>query len=198
MAEPVITSLAYCKLLLHAAKYPHRSINGVLLAEKPKSKDVKTVKFVDAVPLFHQSIHLSPMMEVALIQLDAHYRSQGLVIAGYYQANSRLHDSQPNAVACRIVERIQDHYEHACMFMLDNTEISLDCDEDTLKLYVQSEGKWKPQKCNGCLEKATLGLASSLLHSRAWRDLVDFDNHLDDITLDWKNLQINELLQHAS
>ena len=69
MAEVVVSTPAYCKLVLHAAKYPHRAVNGVLLAEKPKNKDVKSVRVVDAVPLFHQALTLAPMMEVALIQV---------------------------------------------------------------------------------------------------------------------------------
>ena len=69
MADVVVSKLAYSKILLHAGKYPHCSINGVLLAEKAKSKDSKCVKFVDAVPLFHMSLSLAPMTEVALMQV---------------------------------------------------------------------------------------------------------------------------------
>ncbi len=49
-----------------------------------------------------------------------------------------------------------------------------------------------------CVQKETLAAASSLLNSKAFRDLVDFDSHLDDIQQDWKNLELNELLEHAS
>ena len=49
----------------------------------------------------------------------------------------------------------------------------------------------------GCLESGTLAAISSLLATRAHRELIDFDNHLDNITLDWKNLQINELLKQT-
>ena len=64
-----MSARAYSKVLLHAAKYPHRAVNGVLLVEKSKSKDVKTLKFVDAIPLFHLTLGLAPMMEVALTQV---------------------------------------------------------------------------------------------------------------------------------
>ena len=64
-----MSSQAYCKVILHAAKYPHCAINGVFLAEKPKSKDSKVFKIVDAVPLFHISLSLTPMFEVALTQV---------------------------------------------------------------------------------------------------------------------------------
>lgn len=72
MADVKFSARAYCKILLHTAKYPHCAVNGVLLAESPKNKDQKKTKnivFVDAVPLFHLCLHVSPMAEVALIQV---------------------------------------------------------------------------------------------------------------------------------
>lgn len=60
---------AYCKIILHAAKYPHCSVNGVLLAEISKLKS-KNLVFVDAVPLFHIQLNLTPMSEIALTQVN--------------------------------------------------------------------------------------------------------------------------------
>lgn len=37
-----------------------------------------------------------------------------------------------------------------------------------------------------------LSATSALLHSKSYRKLNDFDNHLDDISLDWSNQVINE------
>ena len=61
---------AYAKLLLHAAKYPHCAVNGVLLAEDMKGKEKKVVRFVDCIPLFHLSLTLAPMLESALLQVS--------------------------------------------------------------------------------------------------------------------------------
>jgi len=57
---------AYVKPLLHAAKYPHSAVNGVLLAKNQQNRDDKHLELVDAIPLFHSSLTLAPMMEVAL------------------------------------------------------------------------------------------------------------------------------------
>lgn len=67
MAEVKFSARAYCKIILHGAKYPHCAINGLLLAEQ-KSKDAKSKELyiVDVVPLFHLCLHVSPMAEVAL------------------------------------------------------------------------------------------------------------------------------------
>lgn len=65
-----LTTQAYCKMLLHAAKYPHCAVNGLLVAEKQKEKKKEghgvSVLCVDCVPLFHGSLALAPMLEVAL------------------------------------------------------------------------------------------------------------------------------------
>lgn len=65
MSEITISAKAYCKIILHAAKYPHCSINGVLLGKASSSKS-KDLEVVDAVPLFHIALNLTPMAEVAL------------------------------------------------------------------------------------------------------------------------------------
>lgn len=56
---------AYAKMIFHAAKYPHLAINGVLLG----SKDDGVI--VDAIPLFHQCLYVTPMAEIALMQVIA-------------------------------------------------------------------------------------------------------------------------------
>lgn len=46
----------------------------------------------------------------------------------------------------------------------------------------------------------TLRVASMLLSSQTFRevDVVDFDYHFNDITRDWRNLPINDLLQKCT
>ncbi len=65
-----LSKLAYAKIILHAFKYPHTAINGVLLANEGSSN--QCVKYVDAVPLFHHNLGLAPMLEVALMQVVNH------------------------------------------------------------------------------------------------------------------------------
>lgn len=60
---------AYCKIIAHAAKYPHCTLNGVLLA-KASSINSKEIEFVDVVPLFHICVNLIPMAEIALMQVS--------------------------------------------------------------------------------------------------------------------------------
>lgn len=59
-----LADLAYTKIILHALKHPHQTVNGVLLgAPAPAGR---TIDIVDAVPLQHHWTNLSPMMEAGL------------------------------------------------------------------------------------------------------------------------------------
>lgn len=73
MSEVTFSAKAYCKIILHAAKYPHCSVNGVLLSKSSGSNKSKGIEFVDAIPLFHIAINLTPMAEVALMQVHLVY-----------------------------------------------------------------------------------------------------------------------------
>lgn len=200
MADIALSPQAYCKILLHAAKYPHCSVNGILLAEQNKVKDGKGLKLVDAIPLFHLALTLAPMMEVALTQIDAFCKSQGLILAGYYQANENCSNNSPNLLAYKLADKINENLPgDACLIMVDNKKLSLECKEPALSLYLPHSGKWEPKhNPYGLVEEETLAKASALLQSRCHRGLVDFDTHLDDITQDWLNPQINEQIEHSS
>ena len=62
MVSYTIHPQAYFKLFFHAAKHPHRQVNGVFLG----SKNGDAVEITDAVPLLHHWTSLSPMMEIGL------------------------------------------------------------------------------------------------------------------------------------
>lgn len=72
MADIVIGVRAYAKMLLHAMKYPHHSVNGIFLAEKRRNKEHNSgpVNIVDCVPLFHLSLSLTSMLEVGMMQVN--------------------------------------------------------------------------------------------------------------------------------
>ena len=65
MSSPAfhLSNLAYTKLIFHAFKYHHQTVNGVLIGSLSASG---TVEIVDAVPLQHHWTNLSPAMEIGL------------------------------------------------------------------------------------------------------------------------------------
>ena len=71
--EIKLKSRAYSKIILHAAKYPHCTISGVLLAKhlkgtKEEHKN-RNLEIIDAIPLFHLCLYVTPMTEIALTQV---------------------------------------------------------------------------------------------------------------------------------
>lgn len=84
-----LTSQAYCKMLLHAAKYPHCAVNGLLVAEKTKEKKKDghsdPVLCVDCVPLFHGTLALAPMLEVALTLVSLRLVFPALHLVGLFK-----------------------------------------------------------------------------------------------------------------
>ncbi|KAJ8916924.1 hypothetical protein NQ315_013395 [Exocentrus adspersus] len=147
MTNIKLSCKAYCKMILHAVKYPHAAVNGVLLAKK-SSLHSDQIEFVDVVPLFHISINLTPLAEIALMMVNStdiaiHKGSIPLKIAQH---------SDGNFVPC------------------DNLNISFDSDN-------------------------TINTCITLLEKLAFNNLIDFDNHFDNIKLDWKNIRLNEEIE---
>ncbi|EDL36280.1 ER membrane protein complex subunit 9 isoform 3 [Mus musculus] len=92
MGEVEISARAYGKMCLHASRYPHAAVNGLLLA--PATGSGECLCLTDCVPLFHSHLALSVMLEVALNQVDVWGAQAGLVVAGYYHANAVLDDQR--------------------------------------------------------------------------------------------------------
>lgn len=195
MADFSMSVRAYCKMILHAIKYPHATVNGLLLAERTKGKDSHRYSIVDCIPLFHMGIGLAPMMEIALAQVEQYCRVADVILAGYYQANMNYKDAEPHFYACKIADKLLENFSDTCLVMIDNKKLSLECDEAALCTYHSHDGKWKlKEKSNVHLEdeENTFAALSTLMHTKSFRRLVDFDNHLDNISLSWQNVYLNE------
>lgn len=199
-----LTTQAYCKMLLHAAKYPHCAVNGLLVAEKckEKKKDSQPVPFlcVDCVPLFHGTLALAPMLEVALTLIDTWCKENRYVIAGYYQANERTKDYRPNQVAEKVAARIAENFSETAIVMVDNSRLTMSCFEPIVAIYDHHEHKnWKSREVDpDCFEDwcEAQKITSALLEGRNYESLIDFDNHLDDLRNDWTNPEINKSVLH--
>lgn len=116
MSDVTVSSRAYTKIILHAAKYPYASVNGILLAAKDKSKNQC---IVDAIPLFHQCLNVTPMAEIALVQVEAMAADEGLQIAGYYAAAENFNENSIEKVpGARVAEKISEQLGNAVCIMV--------------------------------------------------------------------------------
>jgi hypothetical protein len=193
MSEITFSARAYCKIILHAAKYPHCSINGVLLSKSSTTKG-KEIEFVDAVPLFHIALNLTPMAEIALMQIDEQASQNGLVISGYYTALENVRDCSFEKANHRISDKLTSNYPSSCLVVVDNSKLGIQMDNVALKVAQFVDGSYKLSDTNRiCLKPdTTLDICSQLLEKNGHNLIVDFDNHLDNISLDWMNPELNE------
>jgi len=179
---------ALAKVVLHAARHCSCAVSGVLLGRRGAPG-----RLLDAVPLFHSGLALSAMLDVALTQIEERYTPKDLHIIGYYQANEHIDDVEPDFVATKICEKIADNMGSATLLMVDNRRLSDELSEAPFVASVLGgDGRWRARDGVRATEEA-LETASGLLQRRAQRDLVDFDLHLEDISLDWANSHLNAL-----
>ncbi|XP_069490103.1 ER membrane protein complex subunit 9 [Ambystoma mexicanum] len=194
MSELEISTQAYMKMCLHAARYPHGAVNGVLLARRPQGGRAECLCITDCVPLFHNHLSLSLALEVALNQIDLWSLKHDLILAGYYQANSNLDDKNASNIALRIAGRLSEYFSDAILITLDNRRLSPDPPLPPVIILQHKEKRWVPKDKNLIMWQnweETRRITRTLLECKAYRQLVDFDAHLDDIRCDWTNQRIN-------
>uniref|UniRef100_A0A1A9X1T9 MPN domain-containing protein n=1 Tax=Glossina brevipalpis TaxID=37001 RepID=A0A1A9X1T9_9MUSC len=186
------TERAYAKMIFHAAKYPHLAVNGVLLGSKDGGE------IVDAIPLFHQCLYVTPMAEIALMQIDAFAQRENLVVAGYYAAPENFHDNcVERAPASKIADKIQENYKNACFVIIENKLMTLDQKSMAIKVFNCNNdcGRWSQVTALILKSNSTLQAVAALLQRGAMKEIIDFDNHLDNPENDWTNQFLNHDLQ---
>jgi len=197
MGEPEleVSTRAYCKMIMHSAKYPSSAINGVLLSKRDSVKaGARTIHYTDCIPLFHMGNGLAPMVEVALAQVDSQCEESGLVISGFYHAHDNLRDNHVDVFSQKIADKIAENQPGTLLVTIDSKKLSANIESPSLIVQQHSDGKWRPRdKTQVRLEhdEVTLACASALVHKKIYRDLVDFDTHLDDLSMDYLNVELN-------
>lgn len=194
MVNYKVSSRAYAKMILHAAKYPHCAINGLLLTNNTSSNS--TVEIVDVMPLFHQCLHVSPMAEIALLQTEALVAAENLQIGGYYAACELFQDKTVDkAPGSRIADRIAENNPNAAFIVLDNTLIGSESKEAALNIWQNKDNHWVQSSYTVNSLGETLDAVKLLIQRGAAKDIHDFDNHLDNLKNDWTNAHFNHDLQ---
>ncbi|XP_052203179.1 ER membrane protein complex subunit 8/9 homolog [Diospyros lotus] len=193
-----IAQNAYIKVVLHALKHKTSAVNGVLLGRL--SGPDNSVEITDAVPLFHSHIALLPPLEIALIQIEEYYGAQGLSIVGYFHANERFDDLELGNVAKNIGDYIYRYFSQAALLLLDNKKLEdLSGGKDrspVMQLYTRDSSKsWKLVGSEGSnrlimKEPSANIVLMDYISSKKWHEIIDFDDHLDDISKDWLNADL--------
>ncbi|KAL5500995.1 hypothetical protein ACEPAH_9382 [Sanghuangporus vaninii] len=186
----VVAQKAFAKIAFHTAKYPHRQVNGVLVGKE----EMGTVEISDAVPLLHHWTSLSPSMEIGLDLTRNYAVSLGLDVVGYYQASEQANDTTLGPVGEKVVELIRKIFPNATAFVVDSSKLATG--EPALVPYLPqgSSAVWRPSNDGAFTETSGFRLSPPdatstvlrLIHdSHLHRKLGDFDDHLEDVSIDW-------------
>ncbi|DBA95771.1 hypothetical protein WJX77_000427 [Trebouxia sp. C0004] len=185
---------AILKILLHSAKYPAASVNGVLLG-RVKS-DQKTVEIVDAIPLLHSFLSLAPALETALVQVSSYAKQQqDLELVGYYHANERFSDTDLGTPARKVADKLYSNNNVACTLLIDSSKLRSSLQKkagEFLQLYVKDESgrNWVKSPVDSSLKYDSGSVLSVFLQmctEGRHTKLSDFDDHLNDLGRDWRN-----------
>ncbi|KAJ6475054.1 hypothetical protein C8R47DRAFT_1324028 [Mycena vitilis] len=190
MSQYSVSAQAYFKIIFHAAKHPHSSVNGVLLG---KEEPAGQIRIMDAVPLLHHWTSLSPMMEIGLDLAARHAESLGLNLVGYYQACERADDTALAPVGERVAGKLKDGFKNAVALVIDGEKLG--SGEVALIPYVSQGATWRPYSGDAPAFSAgsVFQLASPDLPKRAvtlvreqdrHQVFGDFDDHLEDVTIE--------------
>ncbi|XP_028549212.1 ER membrane protein complex subunit 8/9 homolog isoform X2 [Dendrobium catenatum] len=175
-----ISQCAYIKFVLHALKHRSSSVNGLLLGrllEDGGGGAAPTVLISDSVPLSHSQIGVLPYLELALIQVEEHFASDGLTIVGYYHANERYDDTELSGAAKKIGDHIFRYFPQAALLLLFT--------RDSSRSWRSTGSVGSPQLTTK--EPSANVVLLDFMSTEKWNEVVDFDDHLDDISKDWLN-----------
>jgi len=188
-----VSALAYKKLILHTAKYPTARVLGFLLSDPSKSSQDLVIS--DSIPLSHHWSSLAPMAEAALSLASAYASSRNLAIVGLYEAPELVSDRTPSPQASKLAEKIATLANKEALLIFVNNTTLLSSSNHALTGYTVSanssgKGETKPKALQGSAlslqdQSKAKELEGAVRRDRAWERLVDFDDHLEDPSLDW-------------
>ncbi|KAJ3282380.1 hypothetical protein HK104_010919 [Borealophlyctis nickersoniae] len=188
-----LSQLPYAKLLFHAAKYAVNPVCGVLVG----SRNGRNVAITDAIPLFH-SHPLAPSVEIALHQVDIYCSSTGQSIVGFYCANESTAEQGVVPAMAKIAAKVEESASgDTVLLLLDPTKLTANSAIAVVP-YTYSSGSWKVLQPNNFVPQPADIQTPIAPHikDRTYEQLYDFDNHLDNVRLDWlKNAEIVQAIK---
>jgi len=163
-----------------------------------KSSSSSALVIEDVIPLFHQCLALAPMAEVALAQAEVAAQSRNLMLAGLYCAPESFRESSADVFSQRLADKVAEHYTNAILAVVDNKRLGGDFSAAPFILSQSTgeSGKWRSlERASAVLGEGASEAASNSVETIGASVLVDFDNHLDDLKLDFMNAELNDMLE---
>uniref|UniRef100_A0A914DIY9 MPN domain-containing protein n=1 Tax=Acrobeloides nanus TaxID=290746 RepID=A0A914DIY9_9BILA len=187
-----IGTIAYTKMVLHALKYPQYTVRGILLGKKVGDD----LRVLDAIPALHGGL-LAPPLEILLIHLDSFCSESQLQIVGIYFCNERRDDNSFDDQFAKVAEKLQSNTSFSpIVLQIDNSKLSLNADSSCLHGFTYENKSWKSKSCEVERSEETLATTSLAIQSKLYRELIDFEAHLDDPNLaDFFNSELNSKIE---
>ncbi|CAI5738428.1 unnamed protein product [Hyaloperonospora brassicae] len=194
-AHPMQTQ-SYVKLMLHAAKRPANSACGLLLGQKQGHGFTVS----DAMPLFHHEAPLAPLLEVACAMVEAFCQTDpNLAIVGFYYAENGHSSSDSGTGLSHFAEKVADKVAQqcaqACVLLVDRQQFGHETKTGLQVLRKDAKRGWcraetRVQVAEGAAQVLTQGLQQNVQEH-----VVDFEEHLEDPSKDWRNPHVVDLLK---
>eukprot|EP00752_Nemacystus_decipiens_P014969 g13328.t1 len=182
-----VESPAYVKMMLHAAKYPWAAVNGFLLGEDGSAAgQPRQICVKDAVPLFHTST-LTPLLETSASMVDAHAASCGLSIVGFYQASQCLDDNAPAMLSSKIMDKIDLARDGSSVLLVVSNKRLETAGDSAVSAYGRDSNRLFRKHLEVAVPWESISAFESALAQKAEEKVVDMDDHLDDVSKDWRN-----------
>lgn len=217
------SSQAFCKMILHTMKYPFSVCCGLLLSPK-HSPDTETddadgsgdqnekspvTKIIDVIPLLHTSHYLAPAMEIALNSVAVYTQAQELTISGYYQADKFDPPACLDVFGQRVTEKIAETYQNAVLCLVgfeleqqqdSNRSVEPQQTHICLEQHHFVDGKWRRKPSQAYSVENDIDILKKRIlftKDKLYRQIVDFDDHFNNISLDWTNAKISQKLDYS-
>ncbi|KAG0141458.1 hypothetical protein CROQUDRAFT_68260 [Cronartium quercuum f. sp. fusiforme G11] len=174
MSTFTLSNKSATKSILHATKYSHSTVIGLLLGNL--DEETKTISISDVIPLIHHWSDLSPILEAGLNIANEYAVSIGLIIVGTYIAKERIDDTSLDFVSKSINQSIS--FDQPIALVIDNNKLK-NQNQNPFLSFVFSESNWIPIQFS-YNPSPPFNEMHQLCNS-----ISDFDDHLNDIGLDW-------------
>eukprot|EP01061_Rhynchopus_euleeides_P011386 TRINITY_DN20947_c0_g1_i1.p2 TRINITY_DN20947_c0_g1~~TRINITY_DN20947_c0_g1_i1.p2 ORF type:complete len:223 (+),score=61.55 TRINITY_DN20947_c0_g1_i1:93-761(+) len=212
LSQWTLSPVAYGKVFLHAQNYPSQAVSGLLLGRVVTVEGKKELFVAEVLPLFHSFVQLLPMLQVALAHARTWGKDRGLTVVGYYTAPSNLNDKAsitPFAEkAMKLVSEANAGNPSLALAII-NSKMTGDSAEIPFKFFDSSDLKTGRTSESGCCrfgylhedstvvalpdQQSTLERVASLIQEGG-AHIVDFESHLDNVSLDYTNSKLSSSL----
>ncbi|KAK8854691.1 hypothetical protein IAR55_003430 [Kwoniella newhampshirensis] len=194
----LITPAAYALPILHAAAHPSSTVIGLFLASSSSTStstsgpDAREIKVDDAIPLIHNYTNLSPMMEISLELADEYAKSISKTIAGVYVG--REEGDGLGRIGEKLLAKLKEGNDDAFAFVIDNDKLGSGqpayipyvlTSPTSFKSLSSTSSTSLPSPFTLASESLPKELIRTIREKKVFRELRDFDDHLEDSSHDW-------------